>query len=114
MILGTILVQSANFTKSKIGQDGDILIGTLTPMAITLGLDTNYGAELAVQEINDAGGVKIGTKTYTFTLVKETTSGTTGFPDPTAAAMSYSKLAYEDGVVAVLGGFRTEVMQHSS
>lgn len=110
VILGTIFIQSTNFIASKTQQD-DILIGILAPMAITQGIDEAHAAELAVQEINDAGRFKIGTKTYTFTLIKETTSGTTGFPDATTAAISYNKLAYEDGVVAVIGGFRTEVMQ---
>ncbi len=99
-----------NLTVAKI-QANEIPIGSLAPMAITPGIDCNYAIELAVKEINDAGGVMVGGTAYNFKLYEESTSGTTGFPDPTTAAASYTKLRDEHKVLAMIGGFRTEVMQ---
>lgn len=99
-----------NLTAAKI-QANEIPIGSLAPMAITPGIDCNLAADLAVKEINDAGGVILGGTAYNLKLYKESTSGTTGFPDPSTAALSYTKLRDDIEVVAMLGGFRTEVMQ---
>jgi len=106
----TVFSISANSMEAKI-QQNVIKIGTLAPMAIVPGIDTNHAAELAIEEINNAGGVMIGGTAYTLQLVKETTSGTLGLPDATTAALGYTKLAYQHEVAAIIGGFRTEVMQ---
>ncbi|MHA2246183.1 MAG: ABC transporter substrate-binding protein [Candidatus Hodarchaeales archaeon] len=92
-------------------QADDILIGSLAPMAITPGIDCNYAIELAIKEINDAGGVTCGGTAHDLKLYQESTSGTTGFPDSSTASASYTKLRDEKAVVAMIGGFRTEVMQ---
>jgi branched-chain amino acid transport system substrate-binding protein len=68
------------------------------------------GFDLAVEEINAAGGIDVGGTTYNIETVIETTSGTTGLPDPATAANSLSKLVDEDEVFAIVGGFRTEVV----
>ena len=106
----TVFSVSANLVNAKV-QNNVIKIGSLAPMAIVPGIDTNHAAELAIEEINAAGGVNIGGTMYTLELVKETTSGTLGLPDASTAALGYSKLAYQEEVVAIIGGFRTEVMQ---
>lgn len=86
-----------------------IKIGALGPMGISLGIDMKNGADLAVSEINTAGGITITGGTYDFLLQTETTSGSTGLPDYDAAVESYNKLMVAE-VSAVLGGFRTEVV----
>ena len=105
-----VLSLSPNLIVAKV-QQNEIPIGSLAPMAITPGIDCNNAIELAVKEINDAGGVTCGGTDYKFKLYQESTSGTTGFPDATTAAASYAKLRDEHEVVAMIGGFRTEVMQ---
>ncbi|MFX1285853.1 MAG: hypothetical protein ACFFB5_19585 [Promethearchaeota archaeon] len=105
-----VISLSPNLIVAKTQVD-EIPIGSLAPMAITPGIDCNLAAELAVKEINDAGGVICGGTAYNLKLFKESTSGTTGFPDPSSAALSYTKLRDEYEVVSMIGGFRTEVMQ---
>ncbi len=87
-----------------------IKIGSLGPFGIPVGVDMQNGARLAVDEINTAGGIEITSDTYDFEMIEETTSGSDGLPDPTVAATNLQKLIVSDGVVAVLGGFRTEVV----
>ena len=96
--------------KASINQRPTIKIGTLGPMAITPGIDMNYGVDLAVDEINDREGVVIESTAYDFEVIKETTSGTMGFPDVTTAMSSLTKLLNEDQVVAIIGGFRGAVV----
>jgi len=109
LILCTLFLLSMNFTESK-NQENVIKIGTLAPMAITQGIDCTNAAELAVEEINSAGGVTVGGTSYEFELVEETTSGPLGTPDLSVATANYIKLADQHEVVAVIGSFRIEVM----
>lgn len=46
-------------------------IGPLTGPAAAYGTSVKQGAEIAIKEINDAGGVTVGDKTYTFELIFE-------------------------------------------
>lgn len=52
--------------------DGDTFligaIGPLTGAAASYGLSVKQGAEIAIQEINEAGGVQVGDTTYTFAM----------------------------------------------
>ena len=110
VILGMFLSASNLHTGiAKVNQT-TIKIGALGPLAITPGKDMEAGAELAVQEINDAGGFTVGGTTYDFELITETTSHpTTGLPDTDTAVTSAAKLMDQDNVAAMLGLFRTEV-----
>lgn len=88
-----------------------IKIGALGPLLITPGADMKKGAELAVKEINDAGGFDVGGTTYDFELIVETTSDpTSGLPEPAVGTASLNKLQLQDDVVGIVGGFRTEVV----
>jgi branched-chain amino acid transport system substrate-binding protein len=95
--------------EAKVSQT-TVKIGALGPLAITPGEDMRKGAELAVEEINENGFTAGSTSNINFELITETTSGTTGLPDPGTATTSLRKLIDDDGVVAILGGFRTEVV----
>lgn len=97
--------------KASIKQGSAIKIGLLGPFAITPGNDMKKGTELAVEEINDAGGVMVDGITHNIELISETTSGGTffGWPDVTTAMASYNKLCSQDEVVAIIGAYRTEV-----
>lgn len=89
----------------------EIKIGALGPLAITPGTDMQSGAQMAVEEINAGAGVDVGGTAYNFKLVTRSTSDpSTGIPDPTTAYTNLQTLVQTDQVVAVLGGFRTEVV----
>ncbi|MHA2224338.1 MAG: ABC transporter substrate-binding protein [Candidatus Hodarchaeales archaeon] len=95
--------------KASIKQGSAIKIGALGPFAITPGNDMKKGTELAVEEINDAGGVMVNGIAHNIELISETTSGTLGLPDVQTAMTSFNKLIYQDEVVAIIGAYRTEV-----
>ena len=86
-----------------------VKIGALGPLAIIPGDDMQKGASLAVEEINKNGFTVGSTTDISFELITETTSGSTGLPDPQTATTSLRKLIDDDQVVSILGGFRTEV-----
>jgi branched-chain amino acid transport system substrate-binding protein len=77
-----------------------IKIGHVAPLTggiAHLGKDNENGARLAVDEINAAGGLKLGDKTFTFELVAEDDKA-----DPKEGTLAAQKLV-DAGVVAVVG-----------
>ena len=87
-----------------------IKIGGLGPLAILPGKDMQNGMQLAVDEINSAGGVSVGSTAYNLQPYFATTSGSDGLPDTGKATTSLTTLKSDDNVVAIIGGFRTEVV----
>ena len=73
-------------------------IGPLTGAAASYGTSVKQGAEIAIKEVNEAGGVKVGDKTYKFALE---------FADDEAtedkATQAYNSLM-DKGINAVMGG----------
>lgn len=82
--------------------DGDTFliggIGPLTGAAASYGNSVKQGAEIAIKEVNDAGGIKVGDKTYKFAL---------DFADDEAtedkATQAYNSLM-DKNINAVMGG----------
>jgi branched-chain amino acid transport system substrate-binding protein len=77
-----------------------IKIGHVAPLTggiAHLGKDNENGARLAVDEINAAGGLKVGDKTYTLELLAEDDKA-----DPKEGTLAAQKLV-DAGVVAVVG-----------
>ena len=77
-----------------------IRIGSAAPLTgeiAHLGKDNENGARLAVDEINAAGGLKLGDKTYRLELVGEDDKA-----DPREGTLAAQKLV-DEGVVAVVG-----------
>lgn len=72
-------------------------VAPLTGGIAHLGKDNENGARLAVEEINAAGGIKLGDKTYKLELVAEDDKG-----DPKEGTIAAQKLV-DAGVVAVVG-----------
>ena len=72
-------------------------VGPLTGGIAHLGKDNENGARLAVEEINAAGGLKIGDKTYKFDLVAEDDKA-----DPKEGTLAAQKIV-DSGAVAVVG-----------
>jgi branched-chain amino acid transport system substrate-binding protein len=72
-------------------------LGPLTGEAASYGISVKQGAEVAIEEINNAGGVKVGGKTYTFKLnfADDEASGET-------ASSAYNSLM-DSGIDALLG-----------
>ena len=85
-----------------------IKIAVAGPLTDIQGADHLAGAQMAVSEINAAGGVDIGGTDYTIQLVNvethESTTGVSGVEGTT------NLLAVIDDVEFVIGGFRTEAV----
>lgn len=83
-------------------KDDNILkIGLCQPFtgpAAVAGEYSRYGVDLAVEEINNAGGVKIGDKTYTIEIIEED-----GEAKPEITTNAYNKLIGQDKVKAIIG-----------
>jgi branched-chain amino acid transport system substrate-binding protein len=107
----SVLALSSNLTMPSHAQTRPtIKIGALGPLAITPGADMKKAVELAVEEINGGAGVDVNGVANNFELFIETTSGTDGLPDPTTGVTNLVKLKTDHQVVAIIGGFRTEVV----
>lgn len=61
----------ANADEIKLG-----FIGPITGSLAELGQAMQHAAELAVEEVNEAGGITVGDKTYTLSLALGDTEGT--------------------------------------
>ena len=100
--LGTALAAALVLTACKPGSADQavIRIGSAAPLTgeiAHLGKDNENGARLAVDDINAAGGVKLGDKTYRLQLVGEDDKA-----DPREGTLAAQKLV-DEGVIAVVG-----------
>jgi branched-chain amino acid transport system substrate-binding protein len=101
--LWTALTAAAILTGCKPGgadQGPVILIGSAAPLTgeiAHLGKDNENGVRMAVDDINAAGGVKLGDKTYHLKMVGEDDKA-----DPREGTLAAQKLV-DEGVVAVVG-----------
>ena len=91
------------------GVENVIKIAVVGPMTDLQGQNHWDGATLAMEEINDAGGVTVGGVDYTVELVAvETKEATEGELGDTGSA---NLLAVIDDMAFCVGGFRTEAVQ---
>jgi len=84
-----------------------IRIGVVGPMTFIQGVHHWWGATLAAEEINAAGGITVGGKTYTIELVRVDSNEMHPGPDAVSAverAITASRVDF------LVGGFRTEAM----
>jgi branched-chain amino acid transport system substrate-binding protein len=86
-------------------EENVIKIGVIGPMQYVQGEHHWYGATMAMEEINAAGGIDVDGTTYTIELIKADSNEMTS---PTDAAAAMDKLISVDGAQFVVGGFRTE------
>ncbi len=110
LIFTLAFVYMSSTTVAEVKQRPTIKIGGLGPLAITPGNDMKNGLEMAVAEINDGDGVMVGGTAHDFELVIKTSSGDLGIPDPTVGVTAAFELIDSEEVVAIIGGFRTEVV----
>jgi len=96
------LVMPACTPSGGAGGGGDVIkvggIGELTGDIPAVGASFKNAAEMAVKEINDAGGLDVGGKKYKIELVIEDNAGKA---DQSASAAQ--KLITQDNVVAIIG-----------
>jgi len=89
------------------GAADPIKIGVLGPMSFTQGEGHWNGASMAADEINKAGGIKVGSTVRPIELVKVDTNEFLSIPDATNAAELAVRRHKVDFLV---GGFRTEAV----
>ena len=82
-----------------------IKVGVIGPMQFVQGKNHWNGALMAQDEINSAGGVKIGDKKFKIEVVK---ADSNEILSPTDASNAMELLLTRDKVNFVVGGFRTE------
>ncbi len=87
------------------GEAKVIKIGVLGPMEFIQGRHHWFGATLAMEEINAAGGVKVGDETYQIELVKVDTNELLSVDD---AATACERAITVDGAQFLVGAIRTE------
>ena len=84
-----------------------IKIGVIGPMEYVQGEHHWWGAEMGRDEVNAAGGIKVGEETYMVELIKADSNEILSTTD---AASAMEKLITVDGADFVVGGFRTEAV----
>lgn len=83
--------------------DGEIVLGaaiSLTGKYSTNGLHAQRGYDFAVKKINDAGGIKVGDKSYTLRVIYYDDEST-----PARGAQLAERLIAQDGVQYMLGPY---------
>ncbi len=97
-----LLVVTSLLLVSCGGADGDTIkvggIGELTGDIPAVGASFKNAAEIAVAEINDAGGLEVGGKKYQIELIIEDNAG-----KAEQSASAAQKLITQDNVVAIIG-----------
>jgi branched-chain amino acid transport system substrate-binding protein len=86
---------------------GTIKIGVLGPMTQPQGEYHWYGAEMARDDINKAGGINVGGKKMQIELVRADTNEHQSIPDATNAI---ERVITRDKVDFLVGGFRSEAV----
>lgn len=98
---------SAGKDKGKDAEAQPIKIGVAGPMGFVQGEHHWLGASIAADEINKAGGIKVGDKMRPIELVKVDTNEITSVPDASSAV---ERALTVDKVNFLVGGFRTEAV----
>ena len=110
-IIVTLFLVSALFTVIPITAQPTVKIGIIGPYGLPhWSPGMKEAAEMARDEINDAGGINIGGTMYTIVLAFEDEHAYPT-PSPTEAAAAMEKLITIDGCDYIIGGFRTECTQ---
>lgn len=82
-----------------------IKVGVIGPMAYVQGKHHLYGAQMACDEINNAGGIIVGDKPYSIELIDIDSNE---IISPTDAVKAMEKLITVDDVDFIVGGFKGE------
>jgi branched-chain amino acid transport system substrate-binding protein len=96
---------SVLLTGTQVEAQKKIKIGVMGPMKFTRGEHAWYGAQLAAEEINAAGGIMIKGEKHLIELIKADTNEFVSIPD---AVSTTERLITVDKVNFLVGGSRTE------
>jgi branched-chain amino acid transport system substrate-binding protein len=84
-----------------------IKVGYIGPMKFIIGQECALTAEIAAEDINKAGGIKVGNTKYKVELVKVDSNEILSLPD---AVSAMERLITVDKVDFIVGGYRTEAV----
>jgi ABC-type branched-chain amino acid transport systems, periplasmic component len=84
-----------------------IKFGYIGPMKFIVGQECSLTAEMAVEDINKAGGIKVGNTKYKVELVKVDSNEILNLTD---AVSAMERLITVDKVDFIVGGYRTEAV----
>lgn len=101
LLVGALARESLAQPKPK------IKIGVIGPMDFLAGMDQWGGAVIAAEEINKAGGVKVGGKSYEIEVVKKDSNEIRNIDD---AVRAIEELITYDKVNFITGGYRSEAV----
>ena len=109
LIKGATLLLIASLIFTALGCAGEetkeIKVGVIGPMQFQMGEHHWMGATLAADEINDAGGIKVGDESYNIKLVKVDSNE---LVNPADAATAAEKAITVDDVDFLMGTIRSE------
>jgi len=107
MLRSTILGFSLALAASGAPAQGTIKIAILGPMAFVQGENHWAGAQMARDEINNAGGINVGGRRMQIELIRADTNEIQSVPDATNAM---ERVITRDKADFVIGGFRSEAV----
>ncbi|MCS6784283.1 MAG: ABC transporter substrate-binding protein [Candidatus Caldarchaeum sp.] len=91
-------------------QKRQIIIGLSLPLTNPVGIHAKYAAEMAVEEINAAGGVTINGTKYQLVLVAEDTNEMDPLIPVDQGVTAFKRLIEVHGAHVIVGGVRTDVV----
>ena len=105
VIAGSIAVWQLFLTEPSPTENGpeSIKIGLVAPYQIPVGQDMDRAARMAVQEINDAGGIYVSSLGKSLPI--ELVTGDTENANPDAALNEVTRLVSQENVDLLIGGF---------
>ena len=101
MLMAFAGCQQPSANTPKDGEAGTVKFGLVQPFtgpAAVAGEYSRYGVNLAVDEINNAGGFEVGGKKYKIEIVEED-----GEAKPEITTNAYNKVIGQDKVIAIIG-----------
>lgn len=107
-IIIILLLAVAAGCGSEEAEGNVIKVGVAGPMQFVHGEHHWLGAQMAADEINEAGGVQVGEETYQIELVKVDTNELLSVDD---AATAIERAINVDNVDFIVGSIRTEAAQ---
>lgn len=106
VMISASLVMLPSFSAKAVAAD-EITVGTIGPMKFSYGVDIKRCTEMAAEEINAAGGVKVKGKSYKIVLTSVDDNGFLSIPD---AISAMKRLTTVQNVKYVIGGMKTEAV----
>ncbi len=85
-------------------------VGLSLPLTNPVGIHAKQAAEMAVEEINNAGGVTMNGTQYKITLVSEDSNEMDPLIPVDQGVTAFKRLIEQDGAQVVLGGVRTDIV----